>query len=157
MLHLPQIRSYGLILVPNYQACKYNYIRSSSIILLLHLTSSHVFISCILSACMSVTVSASQHPCMLHLHPTICHVCNNCIRPLAMSLTVTPNQKSYLLHQTTRLVPTSSQDGNEHLLHADSCTLLRVAFVLKQCTPQVHFSCFFFFCKYPSIQLIFPA
>ena len=60
----------------------------------LHLTSSHVFIMRILSACMSVTVSSYQHPCMLHLHPTISHVCNNCTQPLPMCLTVA-NQQSY--------------------------------------------------------------
>ena len=66
-------------------------------ILQLHLTSGHVFISCMLSACMSVTVSSYQDPCILHLHPTISHVCNNCIRPFPMSLTVAFNQQSYLL------------------------------------------------------------
>ena len=127
-------------------------------ILKLHLTSSHVIISCILSACMSVTVSSYQDPCILHLHPTIIHVCNHCIRPFPMSLTVASNQQSYLyscaykhaclihlhrtsihicysniqpsvlsvalatdqllqLHRASRPVPTSSQDGNEHLQH----------------------------------------
>ena len=65
-------------------------------ILQLHLTSSHVFIRCILSACMSVTVSSYQDPCILHLHPTISHVCNNCTLPFPMSLTVASNQQSYL-------------------------------------------------------------
>ena len=74
-------------IAPDYHAC----------ILQLHLTSSHVFISCILSACMSVTVSSYQDPCILHLHPTISHVCNNCIWPFPMSLTVASSQQSYLL------------------------------------------------------------
>ena len=70
------LRSYptnGLVstIAPDHQTC----------MLQLHLTSSHDFISCILSACMSVTVSSYQHSCMLHLHPAISHVCNNCIRP----------------------------------------------------------------------------
>ena len=84
----PSIIATGLAstITSDHQAC----------ILQLHLTSSHVFISCMLSACMSVTVSASQHQCMLHLHPTICHVSNNSICPLAMSLTVPPNQQSHL-------------------------------------------------------------
>ena len=42
-------------------------------ILQLHLTSSHGFMKCILSAYMSVTISSYQHPCILHLHPTISH------------------------------------------------------------------------------------
>ena len=66
-------------------------------ILQLHLTSSHVFISCLLSACMSFTVSSYQDPCILHLHPTISHVCNKCIWPFSTSLTVASNQQSYSL------------------------------------------------------------
>ena len=58
---------------PDHQACR----------LQLHLTNCHVFISCILSACMSVTVSSYQHPCMLHLHLTV--NCSRCIRPFAIS------------------------------------------------------------------------
>ena len=64
-------------------------------ILQLQLTSSHVFIRSIQSACMSVTVSSYQHSCILHLHLTISHVCNNCTRPFPMSLTVASNQQSY--------------------------------------------------------------
>ena len=64
-----------------------------------HLTSSHVFIKRILSACMSVNVFSYQHPCILHLHPTISHVCNSCTHPFPMSLTVASNQQSY--HSTT--------------------------------------------------------
>ena len=93
MLHLPQtcsyvLCSYGLvsIIAPDQHAC----------ILQLHLTSSHVFLSCILSACMSVTFSFYQDPCILHLHLTISHVCNNCIWSFPMSLTVASNQQSYL-------------------------------------------------------------
>ena len=73
----------GLVstIAPDHQAC----------MLQLHLTSSHVFIICLLSACMSVTVSSYQRPCILHLHQTINHVCNNCIRPFAMPFTVAPN------------------------------------------------------------------
>ena len=73
-------------IVPDHHAC----------ILQLHLTSSHVFISCILSTCMSVTVSSYQDPSILHLHPPISHVCNNCVWPFPMSLTVASNQQSYL-------------------------------------------------------------
>ena len=73
-------------IAPDYHACN----------LQLHVTSNHVFISCILSACMSVTFSSYQAPCILHLHPIISHVCNNCIRPFPMSLTVASNQQSYL-------------------------------------------------------------
>ena len=67
----------GLVrtIAPDHHAC----------ILQLHLTSSHVFIRRILSACMSVTVLSYQHPCILYLHPTISHVCNNCTRPFPMS------------------------------------------------------------------------
>ena len=61
----------------------------------LHITSSHVLIRRILSACTSVTSSSYQHPCILHLHPTISHICNNCTRPFPMSLTVASNQQSY--------------------------------------------------------------
>ena len=77
----------GLVstIAPDHHAC----------ILQLHLTSSHVFIWCILSACMSVTVSAYQHPCILHLHPIISHVCNNCTWPFPLSLTVASIQQSY--------------------------------------------------------------
>ena len=96
MLHLPQTRSYVPMLIPNKRAGKHNCTRPWGMNLQLHLTSSHVFISCILSACMSVTVSSYQHPCILHLHPTISHVCNNCIRPFPMSLTVASNQQSHL-------------------------------------------------------------
>ena len=63
-------------IAPDHHAC----------ILQLHLTSSHVFIWRILSACMSVTVLSYQHPCILHLHLTISHVCNNCTQPFHMSL-----------------------------------------------------------------------
>ena len=73
-------------IVPDYHAC----------ILQLHLTSNHVFISCILLARMSVTVSSYQDVCILHLHPTISHVCNNCIQPFLISLTVAFSQQSYL-------------------------------------------------------------
>ena len=64
-------------------------------ILQLHMTSSHVFIRRIISACTSVTVSAYQHPCILHLQRTISHVRNNCTWPLPMSLTIASNQQSY--------------------------------------------------------------
>ena len=57
-------------IAPDHHAC----------ILQLQLTSSHVFIRSMLSACMSVAVSSYQHPCILHLHLTISHVCNNCAR-----------------------------------------------------------------------------
>ena len=101
----------GLVstIAPDHQACT----------LQMHLTSSHVFIICLLSTCMGVTVSSYQHPCILHLHQTINHVCNNCIRPYAMhcisqlhltsshllnlllqacmSDTLAPDQHSYLL------------------------------------------------------------
>ena len=73
-------------IAPDHHAC----------ILQLHLPSSHVFISCILSACISVTVSSYQDPCILHLHPTISHVCNNCTWPFPISLTVACNQQSYM-------------------------------------------------------------
>ena len=72
----------------------------------LHLTTSHVFINCILSEYMSITVSYYQDPCILHLHPTISHVCNNCIRPFPMSLT-----SSHIC----KFVPTSM-----HVLHQAS-------------------------------------
>ena len=39
-----------------------------------HHTNSHVFMSCILSAYMSVTVSCYQHACIIHLNQTISHV-----------------------------------------------------------------------------------
>ena len=68
-------------IAPDHQAC----------MLHLHQTSSHVLIICLLSACMSVTVSSYQHPCILHLHQTINHVGNNCIRPFTMPITVAPN------------------------------------------------------------------
>ena len=130
-------------IAPDHQAC----------MLQLHLTSSHVFISCILSAYMSVIVS-SWHPCILHLHLTISNVCNNCIQPFAMYFTVAPNQQSISnhvccllhIHQTSievmvvtiapgqqtcilQLHPASSQDSNEQLQHADillmDCILCR--------------------------------
>ena len=90
------------IIAPDHQVC----------ILQLHPTISHVFISCILSAYISVTVSSYQQLCMLHLHLTISLVCSNCIRPFAMSFTVAPNQQSisnymcFLLHvhQTSKEV-----------------------------------------------------
>ena len=92
MLHLPQTcSSYPTnrlvsTIAPDHHAC----------ILQLHLPSSHVFISCILSACMSATVSSYQDPCILHLHLTISHVFSNCIWPFPISLTVASNQQSYL-------------------------------------------------------------
>ena len=70
---------------PDHHAC----------ILQFQLTNSHVFIRRILSACMSVTVSSYQHPCILHLHQIICHLCNNCTWPFLMYLTVAYNQQSY--------------------------------------------------------------
>ena len=77
----------GLVsaIAPDHHAC----------ILQLHLTSSNVFIMCILSACMPVTVSSYQHPCILLFYLTISHVCNNCTRPYPMSLTVASNQQSH--------------------------------------------------------------
>ena len=130
------------MLVPNRLAGKHNY--HQACMLQLHLTSSHVFISCILSAYTPVTVSSYQHPCILHLHLTISHVCKNCIQPFAMFFTVAPNHQSIsnhmccLLHPhqisievivvstapdqqacIVQLHPTSSQDGNEQPQHAD--------------------------------------
>ena len=61
-------------IAPGHHAC----------ILQLHLTSSHVFIRRILSACMSVTVSSYQHPCILHLL-SIPHVYNRCTKPAIIS------------------------------------------------------------------------
>ena len=77
----------GLVstIAPDHHAC----------ILQLHLTSNHVFMRRIQSACISVTVPSYQLPGLLHLHPTISHVCNNCTRPFPMSLTVASNQQSY--------------------------------------------------------------
>ena len=77
---------------------------SHACILQLPLTSSHVFISCILSAYMSVTVSFYQDPCILHLHPTISHVCNNCIWPFPMSLTVASNHQSVKTYKHACLI-----------------------------------------------------
>ena len=73
---------------PDHQAC----------ILQLHLNSSFVFISCILSAYMAVTIPSNRHPCISHLHLTISNVCNNCILPFTMSFTVDPNKQSCLLN-----------------------------------------------------------
>ena len=96
MLHLPQTHSYVLCsfptnklvstIAPDHHAC----------ILQLHLTKSHVFISCILSACMSVTVSSYQGPCIFHLHRIISHVCNNYIWQIPMPLTFASNQQWYV-------------------------------------------------------------
>ena len=63
-------------IAPDHQACMLQF----------HLTSSLVFISCILSAFMSVTVLTYQHPCILYLHLNISHVCKNC-RPVLYSNT----------------------------------------------------------------------
>ena len=78
--HRPKVMSLwsyptnGLVstIAPDHQAC----------MLQLHLTISHVITICLLSACMSATVSSYQHPCILHLHQTINHVCNNCNQQL---------------------------------------------------------------------------
>ena len=97
MLHLPQTRSYVRMLLPNLRPGKHNCTRPSCMYFTVAPDlSSHVFISCILSACLSVTVSSYQDPCIVHLHTTISHVCNNCIRPFPISLTVASNQQSYL-------------------------------------------------------------
>ena len=103
-MSLCSYQSNGLVstIAPDHHAC----------ILQLHMTSSHVFIRGILSACTSVTVSSYQHPCILHLHPTISHVSNKCTLPFPMPLTIASNQQSYqtcayvhacliLLHRTS--------------------------------------------------------
>ena len=95
MLHLPQTRRYVPMLVPNYGLVSAIAPDHHACILQLHLTSSHVLIRRILSACMSVAVSSYQHPCILHLHQTISQACNNCTRPFPKSLTVASNQQSY--------------------------------------------------------------
>ena len=84
VISLCSYQTNGLVstIAPDHQTCIFQ----------LHLSSSHVFISCILSACMSVTVSSYQDPCILYLHPSISHVGNNCIRPFPMSLTVASNK-----------------------------------------------------------------
>ena len=113
-------------------------------ILQLYLTSSHVSISCILSACMSVTVSASQHPCMLHLNLTICHVCNNFIWPLAIIFKVSPNQQSYLfLHiQACMSVELATDQYSSNGCY--NCTGLSglyqpaVKMVTNICSMQIH-------------------
>ena len=93
MLHLPQTRSFVPMLLPNLRPGKHNCTRPSCMYFTVApVLSSHVFISCILSACMSVTVLSYQDPCILHLHTTISHVCNNCIWPFPRSLTIAPNQ-----------------------------------------------------------------
>ena len=76
MLHLPQTRSYVCMLLPNLRPGKRNCTRPSCMYFTVAPdSSSHVFISCILSACMSVTVSSYQDPCIFHLSVTIssCH------------------------------------------------------------------------------------
>ena len=95
-------------IAPDHQPCKLQF----------HLTSSHVFISFILSAYMSVTVSSYQYPCILHLHPTISHACNNCIPPFAMSFKVAPNQQSCLLdlHLQACMSDTLAPDQHSYLL-----------------------------------------
>ena len=96
MLHLPQTHSYVPMHVPTNRLVSTIAPDHHACILQLHLTSSHVFTCCILSTCMSVTVSSYQDPCIIHLHPTISHVCNNCIQPFLMSLTAASKQQSYL-------------------------------------------------------------
>ena len=84
----------GLVstIAPDHHACS----------LQLHLTSSHVYMRRILSACISVTVSSYQHPGILHLHPTISHVCNNCIQPFLMSCACACKHACLIhLHQTS--------------------------------------------------------
>ena len=63
-----------------------------------HLTSSHVLICRIQSACMPRTVCSYQHPWMLYLQPAISHICNSFFRPFVMSLTDAPNQQSCMLN-----------------------------------------------------------
>ena len=94
MLQLLQTRRYVPMLYPTNGQVNKIAPDHHACILQLHLTSSHDFISCILSACMSVTVSSYQHLCILHLHPTTSHVCNNCTWPFPMSLTLASNQQS---------------------------------------------------------------
>ena len=103
----------------------------------LHLTSSHAFITCLLSACMSVTVSSFQRSCLIHLHLQAIIFVIQCssIRPsllfvalvVVMIVTIAQDEQTCIL----QLHPTSSQDGNEHLQH--TYLLLRV-FVLIHCT-----------------------
>ena len=90
VMSLCSYQTNGLVstIAPDHQAC----------MLQLHLTSSHVFITCLLTACIFVTVSSYQHPRISYLHQTINHVCNNCIQPFAMPFTVAHNQQSWLLY-----------------------------------------------------------
>ena len=86
-------------IAPDHHAC----------ILQLQLTRSHVFISCILSACMSVTVSSYQGPSVFHLHRTISHVCNNYIWQIPMSLTFASNHMCKLVHTSMHVFYTCSR------------------------------------------------
>ena len=106
----------GLVntIAPDHQAC----------ILQLHLTSSHVFIICLLSACLSVTVSSYQHPCISHLHQTINHVCNNSIRPFAMPFTVAPNYQSCLLNLHLQACMSGTLVQHKYPTICSTCTRL---------------------------------
>ena len=132
------------MLVPNQLTGKNNCTRPLGMYVTIAPNLQPCFLRCTLSAYMSVTVSYYQNLCILHLYLTISHVCNNCIRPFATSIKVAPNQQSisnhmccllHLLQDQYRrngcynytgpaglyctLHPTSSQDGNEQLQHAD--------------------------------------
>ena len=78
LLHFHQTHRYVSMFIPNQRAGKHSCTRTSGMYVTFHLTSCHVFIFCLLSACMSIKISSYRHPCKLYSHPTINHVCNNC-------------------------------------------------------------------------------
>ena len=113
--YLPQIRSYVPMLVPIQRAGKHNCTRSSGMYVTVAADHSHVLMICLLSPCMSVTVSSYQHPCILHLHQTINDVCNNCVHPFAMAFTVAPNQQSRLLNLLLQVCMSDTLVPDQHL------------------------------------------
>ena len=134
ILRLPQIRSYACtqpIGAPGHQAC----------MLQLYPTSSHVFLSWILSAYMSFTVSSSQHSCIWHLRPT--HVCNNCIWSFVMSFTVASNQQPYLFNLGLQacMSDTFAHDQHSYLYSNIQPSVLSVALAPDQYSGNGCYNC----------------
>ena len=135
----------------------------------LHLTSNYAFIMCTLSACMSVTVSSFQDPCILHLHPTISHVCNNfCIWSFPMSLTVVISVNLCIQAcMSVTLATDQSSNGCYNCIRQAGPYQPAVKMQRNICSMQIPYSgvvlsvdtlhpISIFFCKfYSSIQLTF--
>ena len=106
-------------------------------LLQLHTTIFYVFHNCTKPAVMSVKPEPTNMPCLILWHRTSIHICYSNIQPSVWYVALAPGQYSSNGYYNCtgsaglycKLHPTTSQDGNEHLQHAD-ILLLDLFFVL---------------------------